>query len=942
MATKIKIRRSLFIGLGGTGMRSILYLKKLFIDTYGEVPPMVGFLGIDTDKGEFSKDLQTKSAGNVGEMTEGNIKTTLFVKENGSGGQSVKLDPSEQVQITVDSPQDIFKARKENFSWVPKENVRALQSLTHGAGQVRTNGRFALIANMGEVKDKINTTLANIANVNNIDNAQYQLIDDNTNPDIYLIFSLGGGTGCGTFIDLAYLIRKCAKDSNLAGYAILPEVFRTKYHNGMNRVMSNSYGAVADLDWLMSRDWSDQQITLPVPNGGKPMTTNATPFDACIFIDNENRNHDKYTDNKQLEEMVALSLITSVGELSVANASVLDNLAIDATGGEFDIQGKKAWVCGMGVCEVTVQSNEIRKIYAHNATQYLIRNLLNGSNMDQEALQWVNQVKICEHEADQVIDHLLKRDPVPMPELDKGDYEDALNVCNTYIAVQSQSVVENVNKNLNGLQGDIANKLRTFLIETLNRKQGGGVGSALEMLKSLNNNVELYLKEMKDEKSEFEEQEKNCYSALQSYTTELGNARFYENRKNMAADVTSTATELATIKREIIRRDAAISFFTDLIIRIKKHNDDIQLLKKNLEIVSDSSNKEAAKINFSLSKNTETFQYDISQYVMGQSNVKDNDVQISDFISSLSGNKIYDMIEIEKSNVWKTFLDYTYFSGHAEEIGKLSINEILKKLQDDKFDSLVKKIVVKASPLLPHDYHGWNTGNPAVNYYIGVSDFETNRLYEDEYFKTNVRGAADVNFSKIGMTDRLIVFSQMNPIPPFAIASISRCKEEYEDPNQTINFHFDKNIYEVMKRMGYSLFPCEAKEKNIELWIKGIIFGKIKNENGMYYIQSETEGKKLRHYWVALAGDREEAYSLFDEKSSVYGQDIKDFIDNFKQENGDAKYNEKIEYANTGDNYLNEVSQVNLTLEELEQKQYAGTMELLETEVEYLDKMLAK
>ena len=130
MATKIKIRRSLFIGLGGTGMRSILYLKKLFIDTYGEVPPMVGFLGIDTDKGEFSKDLQTKSAGNVGEMTEGNIKTTLFVKENGSGGQSVKLDPSEQVQITVDSPQDIFKARKEIFSWVPKENVRALQSLS--------------------------------------------------------------------------------------------------------------------------------------------------------------------------------------------------------------------------------------------------------------------------------------------------------------------------------------------------------------------------------------------------------------------------------------------------------------------------------------------------------------------------------------------------------------------------------------------------------------------------------------------------------------------------------------------------------------------------------------------------------------------------------------------------------------------------------------------
>ena len=54
MATKTKIRRSLFIGLGGTGMRTLIELKKLFVETYGEVPGMIGFLGIDTDLGEFS------------------------------------------------------------------------------------------------------------------------------------------------------------------------------------------------------------------------------------------------------------------------------------------------------------------------------------------------------------------------------------------------------------------------------------------------------------------------------------------------------------------------------------------------------------------------------------------------------------------------------------------------------------------------------------------------------------------------------------------------------------------------------------------------------------------------------------------------------------------------------------------------------------------------
>ena len=36
MATKIK--RCLYVGLGGTGMNALLHTKKMFIETYGEVP----------------------------------------------------------------------------------------------------------------------------------------------------------------------------------------------------------------------------------------------------------------------------------------------------------------------------------------------------------------------------------------------------------------------------------------------------------------------------------------------------------------------------------------------------------------------------------------------------------------------------------------------------------------------------------------------------------------------------------------------------------------------------------------------------------------------------------------------------------------------------------------------------------------------------------------
>ena len=45
-----KLRRTLMIGLGGTGITAILNAKKMLYENYGEIPPMIGFIGIDTDR----------------------------------------------------------------------------------------------------------------------------------------------------------------------------------------------------------------------------------------------------------------------------------------------------------------------------------------------------------------------------------------------------------------------------------------------------------------------------------------------------------------------------------------------------------------------------------------------------------------------------------------------------------------------------------------------------------------------------------------------------------------------------------------------------------------------------------------------------------------------------------------------------------------------------
>ena len=80
MATT-KLKRTLFIGVGGTGMKTILQTKKLYKDAYGSVPEIIGFLGIDTSTEEFAKTTETKR-----------------------DAKTLKLEANETVQLRISNP----------------------------------------------------------------------------------------------------------------------------------------------------------------------------------------------------------------------------------------------------------------------------------------------------------------------------------------------------------------------------------------------------------------------------------------------------------------------------------------------------------------------------------------------------------------------------------------------------------------------------------------------------------------------------------------------------------------------------------------------------------------------------------------------------------------------------------------------------------------------
>ena len=208
-------------------MTSLLYTKKMFIDTYGEVPPMVAFLGIDTDGGWYGKSLRLRN------------------------GDEVSLDNNEQLRILVgENPHPLFNNYSDHLKWISPANLSSLQALTLGAGQVRSNGRFAITYNEVNVKNKIKQVYDQVSSITHLLNEKYEILGNEI--EINLVFSLCGGTGSGIFINVAYLIKELYPQAKITGYAVLPDVFRTMGNGAaFARVRPNAYGSIQDLDYLM-------------------------------------------------------------------------------------------------------------------------------------------------------------------------------------------------------------------------------------------------------------------------------------------------------------------------------------------------------------------------------------------------------------------------------------------------------------------------------------------------------------------------------------------------------------------------------------------------------------------------------------------------------------------------------------------------------------------
>ena len=913
MATKIK--RCLYVGLGGTGMNALLHTKKMFVETYGEVPPMIGFLGIDTDGDAYKKELPSKYG-------------------------PVTLAPNEQTPIQVEDAQAAYITSRQHFGWVHPDNVFALTSMTKGAGQIRSNGRFALTCNFENLANKVRDAVGRITDANIRTNPKYDP-DFVGDVEVHMVFSMSGGTGAGTFINMAYVIRHALGKCKVTGYAVLPDVFETMSQYGMDRVKPNTYGSIIDLDYFMHLNGTEG-LQFDYVTGTQDVKSR--PFSAFFFIDNKNKSGDCYSNVDQLAEMISLALVTSSGELSGSVDSVTDNVEKSIMNGDGMVGNKRAWVSGMGACEILFRGKDMCEINALKNAQRIIQRMISScqdSNMIVN--NWIDspEVNIRENggsENDNVIDFLLPKNPkYPLEDID--DDMAAENSVNAFIEA-ARPRDEEVQNRVIELKTRVLRELHNLVVKSIN--QECGVGLTIDVLEGLQSQVNLFLGEMNDEKDKLNETQPRLQNAIKVACADLKDisSRFFKKKstlEDLRAGVCEAGMALAINIRELKRRDGAITFFSALLQAINEEKLKIRAIENKLKAVNTSfTNKITALQNNVSRNNAASFQIDLAKQAINNIVINDDEIQIVDFLGKLPyTEKFYEIDSKPTEEIENALLGYTRHLPTAKKWANTTIDDVMKKMDKDNPDELnriLRMALSKAAPLLNINTRGEVGYRVAHFTYVGVP-MDSNLLSENKRLES-LAGGEKINFTRLGMNDRIIIYNQIGVVPAYFIGSLESYRQKYK--NSTIFSHFDYNLYNRMMKENFSLEPVkEDGSKDIEVWVRGFVFGLIKNENGTYYVKNKNTGRALLDYWVELGKYRNDAFNAFVSDIFTLRPQFKEFITTWHKDHGQDAIKQL--RADVKANYREKYSQLFMDNEELLARGNEQIAELMEKELKFIE-----
>lgn len=285
---------TVIIGVGGTGTEALKRVKKLYMQEV-KSSKNIAFLSVDTSKIEQNSS-----------HTEGD--TTVILKEN------------EKINLTAEL-EEILKNHKwdDTMKAFLVENRVDTRDSGDG-GQRRILGKIKLWASL--TNDGTIDKLSNILN----EKIHYEANKSQKGEELRVIFLVGlaGGTGSGSSIDLAYLIRAILNQEgkNETRYKIYSYLFMddvVPQGVKVNPTMrANVYGYLKELEYLSNMETIKETHKVDFP-GGYNYTGSKGPYDDVNLLSRSTFNDYKFENS--YEHVLNLSAQSIIDLISKSDST---------------------------------------------------------------------------------------------------------------------------------------------------------------------------------------------------------------------------------------------------------------------------------------------------------------------------------------------------------------------------------------------------------------------------------------------------------------------------------------------------------------------------------------------------------------------------------------------------------------------------------------------
>lgn len=904
-------------------MKSILKTKSMYEEMFGEVPPVISFLGIDTNLLEY----QTIAA---------NYDGTAF-------------DKGEEVAMPIKEAQVLYEYNKEDYPWMSNKNTQVLQHLRNeGAGQLRSSGRFIFEYNEQTIQSKISNAVNNISAATiPASSDKWELDQGTNNVQIYVVFSLSGGTGCGTFLNFGYLLRHMYGNTHdIYAYAVLPGAFA-----GCGEyVGANAYGATLDIDYLMSNVSSEKPFAMKI--GGKTKYFSIQPYDLYYFVDNVNGDGARYNQD-QIHTMLGHAFLAISGLLSSQIAGIHSNYKVDISSSVYDQGDKTGWVLGHGLCEIKIDRKKLQKAFALKAAMNLVGDVLGGTNtkvkVGEEANGWILSNNLCEHKYDQLLDSLYDFSTIPQSVIASGKSAEARLESDTWVKDGEDCAVGKVNNaysiRLDEIQKAIDEKISNIISVY-------GLNGAKTFVESLQSSFAIYEEEMKNELEALRSAQ-SVFIADKDNILEAWKRTIFGGAGEYRPKLQDAQYELLKNKIDIMRHTKAQQFY--LLLKEKLSSLDVKL---NASIVmfssvSEAFNKMMATLN--AKKDVNPFVIDLSGSIPVTGDHPNNTV--SAFIKS--NPNLLEMASLSADEVTNKFIAFTS-SLDGADFSSVSIEDQILNLSADETSDLFEEAMRKAAILLDIKSNGKRVKG-STNAYISLPSGQNSRLTKVPEIVETIKSCANTvnepTYVASSLNSSILIYLISGGYPVFQVETIVKQKDTYEDKLANKCLSFDTTLEKKILDEHFGFEPNSRRDDDLlEMWVKGFIFEEIKKIGNEYVLKSRQLAKGMTpKYSLRLPegapGTERRAYAFEDftgHKNTLQGNgELKEKIREKELALGRNELTKKYqEFADMAENnpseYLKRYAGFSLETVDNNNPAYERTRKLLADELGYCMNQLVK